>query len=60
MRRDLAFWSSAVVLALIVIASVLAERIAPFGPNEQDITQRLRPPAWQGTSSAPTRSAATS
>ena len=46
MRRDLAFWSSAVVLALIVIASVLAERIAPYGPNEQDITQRLRPPEW--------------
>ena len=46
MRRDLAFWSSAAVLGLIVLAALLAERIAPFGPNEQDITQRLRPPAW--------------
>ena len=46
MRRDLAFWTSAAVLGLIVLAALLAERIAPFGPNEQDITQRLRPPAW--------------
>jgi peptide/nickel transport system permease protein len=46
MRRDLAFWASVAVLGLIVLATLLAERIAPFGPNEQDITQRLRPPAW--------------
>jgi peptide/nickel transport system permease protein len=46
MRRDVAFWWSAAALGLIVLAAVLAERIAPFGPNEQDITQRLRPPAW--------------
>jgi peptide/nickel transport system permease protein len=46
MRRDSAFWASMAVLGLIVLAALLAERVAPFGPNEQDITQRLRPPAW--------------
>jgi peptide/nickel transport system permease protein len=46
MRRDLAFWTSAAALGVLVVAAVLAERIAPYGPNEQDITQRLRPPEW--------------
>jgi peptide/nickel transport system permease protein len=32
------------VLAVIVLAAVFAEAIAPYGPNEQDITTRLRPP----------------
>ena len=44
MRRDLAFWLSAIALGAIVLAALLAERVAPYGPNEQDIAQRLRPP----------------
>ena len=42
------FWLAAAVLAAIVIAAVFAERVAPYGPNEQDITQRLRPPDPRG------------
>lgn len=36
------------VLAAILVAAALAERLAPYGPDEQDITRRLRPPAWDG------------
>jgi peptide/nickel transport system permease protein len=36
------------VLAAIVVAAVSAEWIAPYGANEQDITQRLRPPDLRG------------
>lgn len=39
-----AFWLSVLVLAGIVVAAVFAERVAPYGANDQDITQRLRPP----------------
>jgi peptide/nickel transport system permease protein len=39
-----AFRLSLLVLAVIVVAALFAERLAPFGPNEQDIAQRLRPP----------------
>ena len=61
MRRDLVFWLSAVALGMILLAAVFAERLAPFGPNEQDITKRLHAPGLDSaTSSAPTRSAATS
>lgn len=38
------FWLAAFVLAVILIAAVFAERLAPYGANEQDITKRLRPP----------------
>lgn len=48
MRRDAAFWLSAAALAVLLIAAVFAERIAPYGPNEQDITQRLKPPDLAG------------
>jgi peptide/nickel transport system permease protein len=37
-------WLAAAVLAAIVVAAVFAEWLAPYGANEQDITQRLRPP----------------
>ena len=61
MRRDPVFWLSAAALGVILLAAVFAERLAPFGPNEQDITKRLQPPGLDAaTSSAPTRSAATS
>ena len=44
MRRDPVFWLSAAALAVILLAAVFAERLAPFGPNEQDITKRLQAP----------------
>jgi peptide/nickel transport system permease protein len=37
-------WLAAAILAAIVVAAVFAEQLAPYGANEQDITQRLRPP----------------
>jgi peptide/nickel transport system permease protein len=42
-----AFWLAALVLAAIVVAAVFADRLAPYGANEQDITKRLRPPGAQ-------------
>ena len=38
------FWLAALVLAAIVVAAVFAERLSPYGANEQDITKRLKPP----------------
>jgi peptide/nickel transport system permease protein len=43
-RRDAGFWLPAAALAVVLLAALFAERLAPFGPNEQDIAQRLRPP----------------
>jgi peptide/nickel transport system permease protein len=48
MRRDPVFWLSAAVLGLILLAAVFAERLAPYGPNEQDILKRLQPPGIPG------------
>jgi len=44
MRRDPVFWLSAAALVVILLAAVFAERLAPFGPNEQDIAKRLQAP----------------
>ena len=43
-RRGLAFWLSAAVVGVIMMAAALAEPLSPYGPNEQDITQRLQSP----------------
>jgi len=43
-RRGLAFWLSASAVGVIVVAATLAEPLSPYGPNEQDITQRLQAP----------------
>ncbi len=48
MRRDPVFWLSAAALGLILLAAVLAERLAPYGPNDQDILKRLQPPGDPG------------
>ena len=48
MRRDPVFWLSAAALGLILLAAVFAERLAPYGPNEQDILTRLQPPGVPG------------
>ena len=48
MRRDPVFWLSAAALGIILIAAVFAERLAPYGPNEQDILKRLQPPGIPG------------
>lgn len=48
MRRDPVFWLSAAALGMILVAAVFAERLAPYGPNEQDILKRLQPPGIPG------------
>ena len=48
MRRDPVFWLSAAALGIILVAAVFAERLAPYGPNEQDILKRLQPPGIPG------------
>jgi peptide/nickel transport system permease protein len=48
MRRDPVFWLSAAALGLILLAAVFAERLSPYGPNEQDILKRLQPPGIPG------------
>jgi len=48
MRRDPVFWLSAAALRMILVAAVFAERLAPYGPNEQDILKRLQPPGIPG------------
>lgn len=37
----------AIVLVILVTAAVAAPYIAPHDPNEQDLFQALKPPAWQ-------------
>ncbi|MBI4494336.1 MAG: ABC transporter permease [Chloroflexi bacterium] len=36
----------AVLLALVLAAALGAPLLAPYGPNEQALANRLRPPAW--------------
>ena len=43
-RRGLTFWLSTAAVGVIVVAAALAEPLSPYGPNEQDITQRLQAP----------------
>ena len=47
-RPDLALWLSAAVLAVVLAAALFAPQLAPYGPKEQDIAMRLRPPAPYG------------
>ncbi len=47
-RAGLVFWLAVVALAAIVLSAVFAERLAPHGSDEQDITRRLRPPDLHG------------
>ncbi|HEX2073310.1 MAG TPA: ABC transporter permease [Geodermatophilus sp.] len=37
---------AALVLLAILLVAVLDETVAPDGPNEQDIANRLEPPSW--------------
>jgi len=48
MRRDPVFWLAAAALGLILLAAVFAERLAPYGPNDQDVLKRLQPPGAPG------------
>jgi peptide/nickel transport system permease protein len=47
-HASVAFWLALTALGLVVVGAVFAERLAPFGPGEQDITQRLKPPTLGG------------
>jgi peptide/nickel transport system permease protein len=38
------------ILGAIAVFAIFADRLAPAGPNEQDITARLQPPAFAGGS----------
>lgn len=45
---DLTLWLSIAFLIVVVSAAVLAEMVAPFGFNDQDLLARLKPPAFMG------------
>jgi len=47
-RAGLPFWVALAALVIVVVVALFAERLAPFDPNEQDITQRLKPPDLHG------------
>jgi peptide/nickel transport system permease protein len=47
-RRRLPVLWAATVLGAIVLLAVVADRVAPAGPNDQEITRRLAPPALAG------------
>ncbi len=47
-HAGLPFWLAVGALLAVVVGAVLADRLAPFGPGEQDITRRLEPPALRG------------
>jgi peptide/nickel transport system permease protein len=39
--------AGAVMLLLIVLGSILAPVVSPYGLNEQDVVNRLQPPSWK-------------
>lgn len=45
---SLVIWIASVFLALVVTAAVIADLVAPFGYNEQNLMLRLKPPAFLG------------
>ena len=47
-RRRLLVLVAGSVLTAIVLLALFADRVAPAGPNDQDIAARLRPPAMVG------------
>jgi len=49
-RRNLALLIGSLVLAGVILSAVLAGSLAPFGPDDQDIARRLKPPVWAGGS----------
>jgi len=50
-RRSWKALTGSAILLLIVLAVVFAPRLAPYGPLEQHIVDRLRPPVFAGGSS---------
>ena len=49
-RARLPVLTAGAVVIVLVVLTVFADWVAPAGPNEQDITARLRPPALAGGS----------
>jgi len=50
-RRSWKALTGTAILLLIIVAVVFAPRLAPYGPVEQHIVDRLRPPVFAGGSS---------
>ena len=46
-RIDLQLGFALGVIALFVVAGLFGGLIAPYDPTQQDLTQTLKPPAWQ-------------
>jgi peptide/nickel transport system permease protein len=42
------FVVASAILAVMIVAALGADWLAPHGRDEQDITRRLKPPAWSG------------
>jgi peptide/nickel transport system permease protein len=49
---DLLVGVAVLILAAIVVCAVAPSALAPHDPGEQDITMRLRPPAWMARGEA--------
>lgn len=47
LRRNFIAQVAVLVLLLIVVVGVCAQWLAPFDPHAQDLSNRLKPPAWQ-------------
>lgn len=47
MRMPIGLWLSVAVLGAMTLGSLGASIVAPGGPNEADISERLVPPSWQ-------------
>jgi len=46
LRRGRTGLAGAIIVALLVITGILSPLLAPHPPGEQDLSKRLRPPAW--------------
>jgi peptide/nickel transport system permease protein len=49
-RRNLALLIGSFLLIGVILSAAFAGVLAPFGPDDQNITRRLKPPVWAGGS----------
>src|SRR5437899_10670555 len=50
-RRNPRLYAGAFILALIAAGAVGAPLLTPFGPTDQELINRLRPPGWDARGS---------